>query len=78
MPVCIKKSRKRSGEAIIIEGGNQISSSVLVYNIAEQRINADSSEEDDSRVRITYTPANGVELPPDEDTADDEEEAGNQ
>jgi len=70
-----------SGEAIIIEGGNQISSSVLVYNIAEQRINADSSEEDDSRVRITYTPANGVEPPPgedDDDAADDEEEAGNQ
>jgi lipopolysaccharide transport protein LptA len=31
-----------SDEATITEGGNQISSSVLVYNITEQRINADS------------------------------------
>ncbi len=49
--------------AIIVEGGNQISSNVLVYNIAEQRIDADSTGEEDGRVRITYTPANGVELP---------------
>jgi hypothetical protein len=48
---------------------------VLVYNITEQRINADSSGEDDNRVRITYTPANGVE-PPDEDTVGDEDDAG--
>ncbi len=52
-----------SGNAIIVEGGNQISSNVLVYNIAEQRINADSAGEEDGRVRITYTPANGVNLP---------------
>ena len=52
-----------SDNAIIVEGGNQISSNVLVYNIAEQRINADSTGEEDGRVRITYTPANGVELP---------------
>ena len=50
-----------SGDATITEGGNQISSNVLVYNIAEQRINADSSGEEDGRVRITYTPANGLE-----------------
>jgi lipopolysaccharide export system protein LptA len=49
---------------------------VLVYNITEQRINADSSGEDDNRVRITYTPANGVEPPP-VDAAGEEEEAGN-
>jgi lipopolysaccharide transport protein LptA len=66
-----------SDEATITEGGNQISSSVLVYNITEQRINADSSGEDDNRVRITYTPANGVE-PTDEDAAGDDEEPGNQ
>jgi lipopolysaccharide transport protein LptA len=67
-----------SDKATITEGGNQISSNVLVYNITEQRINADSSGEDDNRVRITYTPANGVEPPPgDEDTAGEEEEAGN-
>jgi lipopolysaccharide export system protein LptA len=36
---------------------------MLVYNIAEQRINAGSSGEEDGRVRITYTPANGLELP---------------
>ena len=55
-----------SEQAIITEGGNQISSSMLVYNILEQRINADSSGEADDRVRITYTPANGIEKPEDE------------
>ena len=63
-----------SQEATITEGGNQITSNVLVYNIAEQRINADSTGAEDGRVRITYTPANGIELPedaiPDDDTGD--------
>jgi len=45
-----------SGEAKITESGNQISSSYLVYNIAEQRINAQSSG-DESKVKITYTPS---------------------
>lgn len=55
-----------SGDARITEGGNQISSSYLVYNILEQRINASSGGDGDPRVRITYTPA---------DTgADDDEE----
>ena len=48
-----------SEEAMINEGGNQISSNFLVYNITEQRINADSSGSEDGRVRITYTPTNG-------------------
>lgn len=48
-----------SEEAMINEGGNQISSNYLVYNIAEQRINADSAGSEDGRVRITYTPTNG-------------------
>jgi lipopolysaccharide transport protein LptA len=48
-----------SENAMINEGGNQISSNFLVYNIAEQRINADSSGSQDGRVRITYTPTNG-------------------
>ena len=61
-----------SDQATITEGGNQISSNVLVYNIAEQRINADSTGEEDGRVRITYTPANGIELP---DEASGEEES---
>lgn len=45
-----------SDEATITEGGNQISSSFLVYNIREQRINATSGGEGDPKVRITYTP----------------------
>ena len=45
-----------SGDARITEGGNQISSSYLVYNIREQRINASSGGEGDPKVRITYTP----------------------
>lgn len=45
-----------SGDAVITEGGNQISSNFLVYNILEQRINAQSAGEGDPRVKITYTP----------------------
>lgn len=45
-----------SGDAVITEGGNQISSEFLVYNIVEQRITAQGSEQGDGRVRITYTP----------------------
>ncbi|MDJ0709315.1 MAG: lipopolysaccharide transport periplasmic protein LptA [Woeseiaceae bacterium] len=50
-------------DATITEGGNQISSNVLVYNVAEQRISAEGSGEDDGRVRITYTPTNGTPEP---------------
>ena len=64
-----------SEQATITEGGNQISSHTLVYNIIEQRINADSTGVDDDRVRITYTPANGIELPDGEsDTMEPEDE----
>ncbi len=45
-----------SGDAVITEGGNQIASDFLVYNILEQRINAQGSPEGDGKVRITYTP----------------------
>lgn len=45
-----------SENAKITEGGNQISSNFLVYNIAEQRINAQSAGSDGERVKITYTP----------------------
>ena len=45
-----------SEEAIITEGGNQISSSFLVYNIKEQRINAQSSGNGDEKVKITVIP----------------------
>ena len=45
-----------SEQATISEGGNQISSNYLVYNIREQRINASSGGEGDPKVRITYTP----------------------
>ena len=62
-----------SEQATITEGGNQISSNVLFYNILEQRIDADSTGEEDGRVRITYTPANGIELPSgDEEEPEDE------
>ncbi len=47
-----------SENAIITEGGNQISSSYLVYNILERRINAQSSGNGDEKVKITYTPTN--------------------
>jgi len=59
-----------SEEAMINEGGNQISSNFLVYNITEQRINADSSGSEDGRVRITYTPTNGNGAEEADDNAD--------
>lgn len=45
-----------SENAVITEGGNQIESNYLIYNIIEQRINAQGSPEGDGKVRITYTP----------------------
>lgn len=45
-----------SENAVIIEGCNQISSNYLVYNISEQRINAQSDADSDEKVKITYTP----------------------
>ena len=45
-----------SGNAVITEGGNQISSDYLVYDIKERRINAQSAGEGEPRVKIIYTP----------------------
>jgi lipopolysaccharide transport protein LptA len=64
-----------SEQATITEGGNQISSNLLVYNIAEQRIQADSSGEEDGRVRITYTPTNGAGAENDVDQPENEDES---
>jgi lipopolysaccharide transport protein LptA len=50
-----------SDQAIITEGGNQISSNYLVYNIKEQRINAQSADEGGERVKITYTPRDSAD-----------------
>jgi lipopolysaccharide transport protein LptA len=57
-----------SENAVITEGGNQISSSFLVYNILEQRINAQSTGDGENRVKIIYTPR-------DAEVADDPENA---
>jgi lipopolysaccharide transport protein LptA len=45
-----------SEEAVFTEGGNQIASSFIAYNIKERRINAESSGEGDDKVKITFTP----------------------
>ena len=45
-----------SDNATITEGGNQISSNYLLYNINERRIKADSAGTEEDRVRIQYTP----------------------
>jgi len=45
-----------SGNARIIEGGNQIESSFLVYDIERQRIRAQGSDDGDEKVKITFTP----------------------
>jgi len=50
-----------SENAIITEGGNQISSNYLIYNIVEQRINAQGSPDGDGKVKITYTPKEAAE-----------------
>jgi lipopolysaccharide transport protein LptA len=69
-----------SENARITEGGNQISSNFLVYNILEQRINAQSS--DDDRVKIIYTPRDAdtpdaaTDAGQDEDADDDEATEG--
>lgn len=72
-----------SGDAVITEGGNKISSNYLVYNIKEQRINAQSAGEGEPRVKITYTPRatgdvpeeDAPEIPPADDAAPDAEES---
>jgi lipopolysaccharide transport protein LptA len=45
-----------SRNAVFTEGGNQIASSFIAYNISERRINAQSSGEGDDKVKITFTP----------------------
>ena len=45
-----------TGNVSIQEGGNQISSEYLVYNIKNQSIQAQSNSNDNSKVKITYTP----------------------
>lgn len=57
-----------SGNAMFAESGNQISSRFIAYNIAEQRINAESSGEGDDKVKITFTPQDSetAETPVDE------------
>lgn len=64
-----------SENATITEAGNQISSNYLVYNIAEQRINAQSSGSDGERVKIIYTPKQqeAAETLPDTDAISDDE-----
>lgn len=59
-----------SDGATISEGGNQISSETLIYNIEEQRINAAASGNGEDRVTVTYTPPDaeaGVDDAPDDD-----------
>ncbi|MDE0753263.1 MAG: hypothetical protein OSB26_01255 [Woeseiaceae bacterium] len=59
-----------SGQAMITEGGNQIASNYLVYNIREQRINASSGGDGEPKVRITYTPGDSSVAAPAEDGED--------
>lgn len=67
-----------SEQATITEGGNQIASNYLVYNISEQRINASSGGDGEPKVRITYTPGEtDTDLPSDEELEElIEEETG--
>ena len=65
-----------SEDATITEGGNQISSNFLVYNILEQRINAQGSPDGDGKVRITYTPQAETGNSDEEFGEDPEEDVG--
>jgi lipopolysaccharide transport protein LptA len=56
-----------SEEAVFTEGGNQIASSFIAYNINDQRINAQSSGEGDDKVKITFTPQSEATTATDED-----------
>jgi len=62
-----------SGDAVINEGGNEIASEFLAYNIVERRIKAVSSADTGDKVRIRYTPppAGSTET----DTEDEAEDA---
>ena len=62
-----------SEDATRTEGGNHISSNYLIYNIEEQRINAQGSPDGDGKVRITYTPKDTTDEA-DEITEPDESE----
>ena len=64
-----------SEEAIITEGGNQISSSFLVYNIKEQLIKAQSAGNGDEPVRITVIPEGATEIEDTETEATEVEDA---
>lgn len=55
-----------TGNARITEGGNEIASNALVYNILERRINAQSTGVGEDRVKITYTPPPAGESPAEE------------
>lgn len=61
-----------SNGATISEGGNQITSDRLVYNIREQRINAASSGNGSDRVTVTYTPPEAGDPGEDADLPDAE------
>jgi lipopolysaccharide transport protein LptA len=58
-----------SGNAVITEAGNKISSDFLVYNISEQRINAQAGSNGD-RVKIIYTPKDDAPAPEETGTDD--------
>ena len=59
-----------SGPAGNVEVQPFISSSFLLYNILEQRINAQSSGEGDEKVKITVIPETIEEQLPEEDIAE--------
>ena len=65
-----------SDNAVITEGGNKIASDYLVYNILEQRINAQGSPEGDGKVRITYTPRDDAGEAGEDESADASTDTG--
>ena len=67
-----------SEDAVITEGGNQISSNYLLYNIVERRINAQSMGDDDEKVKPEVDDGKEEkkeEKDADEDVTDDDDKA---
>lgn len=67
-----------SGDAVFTEGGNQIASSFIAYNIEERRINAQSSGEGDDKVKITFTPQGADETGAEGETESTPDDGGDE
>ncbi len=64
-------SVRLSGDAWLCEGGNEITSEVIVYEIDAEQVMADGGRDEDGRVRILITPGSDEDSEGDCDSRDD-------